>query len=255
MTKILQKLRPESCSASRKRLLRSFTLMETLVVVSIVAVLAALLLPAVQSVADKGKAAVCAGKLRQIGVANNAYASENNGLLVPCRIQPGSAGYYWVGQLAPYLGAASTTSGFTSDPNRTPYMCPVSKTNSTGSTYYQLPISTTLSYRTRYDINPHITSYYSSDLAAAQTYRSGRLAQMNAARTYLVMDCFGSGGAAYWVVTSGRLTYPHGGMINVLYVDGHIEAKSPEQMKYYANNPYHVFWRGYDWGYGNYKED
>jgi prepilin-type N-terminal cleavage/methylation domain-containing protein/prepilin-type processing-associated H-X9-DG protein len=62
---------------------KGFTLIELLVVVAIIAVLVALLLPALQNVRDVAKQAVCASNLRQTGLAFGLYGEENNSYFPP----------------------------------------------------------------------------------------------------------------------------------------------------------------------------
>ena len=61
-----------------KRTVEGFTLVELLVVISVVAILIALLLPAVKRTREKARVTTCASNLRQINIAVAAYAHENN---------------------------------------------------------------------------------------------------------------------------------------------------------------------------------
>jgi prepilin-type N-terminal cleavage/methylation domain-containing protein/prepilin-type processing-associated H-X9-DG protein len=85
----------------------AFTLIELLVVVSIISILAALLLPALQRARFQSRVSVCASNLRQMGIMLALYASDNQDTLPPGQA-PASAfsGYgagvnaatFWVGQ-------------------------------------------------------------------------------------------------------------------------------------------------------------
>ena len=59
-----------------------FTIIELLAVVSIIALLVALLMPALQGARKRAKAVVCAQNLHQLGVAIRTYASDNGGNFV-----------------------------------------------------------------------------------------------------------------------------------------------------------------------------
>jgi prepilin-type N-terminal cleavage/methylation domain-containing protein/prepilin-type processing-associated H-X9-DG protein len=58
---------------------RGFTLIELLVVVSIIAVLASMLLPAIKLVREAANQTSCASNLRQLALASFAYANDNDG--------------------------------------------------------------------------------------------------------------------------------------------------------------------------------
>jgi prepilin-type N-terminal cleavage/methylation domain-containing protein/prepilin-type processing-associated H-X9-DG protein len=66
-----------SCSRVFRK--ASFTLIELLVVIAIIAILASMLLPALQQAREKSKASDCVSRLKQVGLANGFYIEDYKG--------------------------------------------------------------------------------------------------------------------------------------------------------------------------------
>ena len=91
------------CSQRRK----AFTLIEILVVIAIIAILAAMLLPALQQAREKGRQAVCMSNLRQIGMTLFMYVQDWNGYFPGCTSTSAGLSIYpygaWIEGLEPYM--------------------------------------------------------------------------------------------------------------------------------------------------------
>lgn len=82
---------------------RAFTLIELLVVMTIIGILVALLLPAVQYAREAAKRIGCQNNMKQLALAFHNYEASNKHLPFCKRVESDGAARSWVVELLPYL--------------------------------------------------------------------------------------------------------------------------------------------------------
>lgn len=100
----------------RKRDPQGFTLVELLVVISIIGILISMLLPAVQSAREAARRMHCLNNNKQIGLAMHGYAAANGDVFPPGRYNTPFS-YGWAVFVLPYLEEAGLGKQFNYEAN------------------------------------------------------------------------------------------------------------------------------------------
>jgi len=120
---------------------RAFTLIELLVVMAVIAILAALLLPAIARGREKANAISCLNNLRQWGIATHAYLTENNDFLPPEGSGNGNSSFGWYMDLPRVMGIPTYQelpwrTNPAVDPGRSIWICPSNMRRSNGTNLF-----------------------------------------------------------------------------------------------------------------------
>ncbi len=177
--------------------MQGFTLIELLVVISIIAVLAALLLPAIGLVKEQANVVTCKSQLRQLGLVILAYA-EDNETDIP------------------------KTVGANAQMNRVLFDQYVDADNASGTQAYTLWRCTAPELRKLFVWGGWFCYYFNWGALDDGAFPKGRsLARVK--RSSDAMLCFDGN-------LSGRAGY-HRGRATVLFVDGHVIDRPDDSLK------------------------
>lgn len=214
------------CIQAEKHTNARFTLIELLIVIAIIAILAGMLLPALNKARDVAHKSRCVSNLKQIGLAAQGYADANDSFCVPQYYQCAgiSVGRYpYILTKLKYIGDRTGMSIEYMPPSGV-FKCPKAGLLSTTATgHYDPEYPTAQWYGTNYGLNSKL-SYGNTSVTAVWT-KISRI--RNPSAIYWFGDASGTGAVMIGLYsTSQRPRKRHGGVnsgaANMLYVDGHV---------------------------------
>jgi prepilin-type processing-associated H-X9-DG protein/prepilin-type N-terminal cleavage/methylation domain-containing protein len=214
--------RKTRCASVTSRVARPgcFTLIELLVVISIIAVLAAILLPSLQRATDLARSGACLNNQKQILLGWQMYCDEFDDNMPPSRTDGWGAGtvppYYWVALVAAYAGAPCPD-GLHFAPTRGVFFCPELRKNNllTGNSSYGMHY---------YALGGHDYGTLKALRVRAQIlYPSRQLLLMDSSELDLNHPELGKFYVMNPVYSGGNVSFRHANKTNVAFPDGHVE--------------------------------
>jgi prepilin-type N-terminal cleavage/methylation domain-containing protein/prepilin-type processing-associated H-X9-DG protein len=128
--------RQEPVMTRNQQCRRGFTLVELLVVIGIIAVLIAILLPALGKAQKQARTIQCMSNLRQIGLSFIQYVNEHKGRNPSyfSQANPTSMDFAWPGLIKPYLPTVDyMNNGNVGNVNKNVLFCPEARNLNTGA--------------------------------------------------------------------------------------------------------------------------
>jgi len=228
---------------------RGFALIELLVVVAIIALLASILLPTLNAAKELARQAVCASKLRNLGLAVQVYANEHGEWLPsaePPNREPADGRHWFMNpSLMEYVGVSLSyddQGGLIGPSGKARALTCPSHGEPTETRPRQGEPSITHDYGLSFGMNG------TWGLAGRPDHAEYRRMQEfeRPSEVLALADCWGTslgpGVVLYHACVRENLDYRHRGKLNIVFLDSHVTAAAKEDVPMGFWNRDKPFW-------------
>ena len=227
-----------------------FTIIELLIVISIIAVLAAMLLPALNAAREKVKGIFCSNNLKSTGMSILFYAQDNKEYFPFCfeKDRVKTDRYTWGMHVMTYMGKYNLDDMMTIRANLKNYNPPrdlnkikplVCPGNQKFSTFAQKSNSALWSYIGNYVANDNVlrldpatgnNRYYATGFKSSMTKQPSAVGTAwDAGGSYNLAVTGYANGITFGATTNISGRHHSGGSSNILFIDGHVMTGARQQ--------------------------